>query len=508
MPPTTLSDQTLELGRPIRLTRRFAVVGGAVMLLAGAALAYHLRASSMEQLELMGERNNLDLTTAFGNSIWPKFAGFVNRAHRMSPQRIRRHPRTRALRKSVAGLMAGTPVLKVKLYDIRGLTVFSTDPKQIGIDYSANPRFLRALKKQSASKLEFREKFDAFSGRLRDRYVLSSYIPVRRGGTGPIEGVVEIYSDVTAFHQFVVRNGLVQGAVIVASLAAVYLMLLFSVWYAERRMRRHHERSLVLSRNVMQAEAASRAKSEFLANMSHELRTPLNAIIGLSEIMRVEAHGPIGAASYKEYAGNIHDSGSRLRDVINDVLDLARLDSDDIRVGDTWVDTGAILGAANQAVRDEAGERGIDIIVGNASGIPKIRTDEARGFDIVRHLLSNALKFTEAGGRIELSHAHDPETGSVTISISDTGIGMRPEDIPLALAPFGQVDGSLSRKYEGTGLGLPLAMRLTELLGGELTLQSAPGAGTTVRIRLPVNGPPETASGDETETIPGHAAAA
>lgn len=503
-----MPDQNLELGRPIRLTRRFAVVGGAIMLLAGAALALHLRAASMEQLELMGERNNLDLTTAFGNSIWPKFSRFVSGAHRMSPRRIRRHPRTRALRKSVAGLMAGTPILKVKLYDIRGMTVFSTDTTQIGADYSGNPRFLRALKEKSASKLEFRKTFDAFSGPLRDRYVLSSYIPVRRGGTGPIEGVVEIYSDVTGFHQFVIRNGFVQGAVIVAALAAVFALLLLAVWYAERRMRRHQERSLMLSRNVMQAEAASQAKSEFLANMSHELRTPLNAIIGLSEVMHMEVHGPIGTVSYKEYAGNIHDSGTRLRDVINDVLELARLDSDDVAVADTWIDPGAILSGACDAVLDEARDQGIGIIVDAGSGAPEIRTDEARVSDILRHLLSNALKFTKAGGRIELGISHLPDTGSVTIVVTDTGIGMRPEDIPLALAPFGQVDGSLSRKFEGTGLGLPLAKRMTELLGGELTIQSTPGAGTTVQIRLPVNGPPETAIGDDMETNPGQAAAA
>ncbi len=483
-----MADHGLKLGEPIRLTRRFAVICAAVVLTAGATLAILDRATAIDQLTRMAERNNADLTTAFGNSIWPEFTTFVNGAHQLTPDQIRTHPRTAELHRAVVRLMRGTPVLKVKLYDVRGLTVFSTEPGQIGSDYGRNPRFLKAIDGDFATKLEFRETFNSIAATLQNRYVLSSYVPVRpQNGAGPVEGVVEIYSDVTEFHALILRQGMIHAAFNAAALTAVFLLLLISVWYAEKLIRRHHARNIALVRNVARAEAASRAKSEFLANMSHELRTPLNAVIGMSQVIESEYFGPIAVGKYKEFATDIHDAGAHLLAIIDDVLDFARVEAGKVEIHVAPVDAAAVVGSACKLMTETARAGEIDMTVALAPGLPPVRTDPTKFQQIVINVLSNALKFTPAGGSVHVSLARAAAAGSIAVTVTDTGIGIREEDMPLAMAPFGQVDASLTRSFDGTGIGLPLSKRLAELLGGTLEVRSEWGVGTTVEITLPIS---------------------
>ena len=499
-----MADHGLKLGEPIRLARRFAVVCAAVVLAAGATLAYLDRATAIEQLTRMAERNNVDLTIAFGNSIWPEFMTFVNDAHRLTPDQIRTHPRTADLHRAVVRLMRGTPVLKVKLYDVRGLTVFSTEPGQIGGDYGSNPRFLEAFNGGFATRLQFRETFNSISAPLQDRYVLSSYIPVRpQDGAGPIEGVVEIYSDVTEFHAHIMRQGLIHAAINAAMLAAVFLLLLASVWYAERLIRRHHARNIALVRNVARAEAASRAKSEFLANMSHELRTPLNAVIGMSQVIESEYFGPIAVGKYKEFATDIHDAGAHLLAIIDDVLDFARVETGKVEIHVAPVDAASVVGSACKLMAEIARAGEIEMTVALPPGLPPIQTDPTKFRQIVINVVSNAVKFTPAGGRVHVSLTRAATGGSISVTVTDTGIGIREEDMPLVMAPFGQVDASMSRSFDGTGLGLPLSKRLAELLGGTLEVRSELEVGTTVEITLPAKPAParaESPADDESVT--------
>lgn len=479
----------VKLDEPIRLTRRFAVVSASVVFITAVALSYHQRSSSMDQLTRMAERNNIDLTTAFGNSIWPRFSSFANGAHRLTREQIQNHAQTAELQEAVAELMTGTPVLKVKLYDTRGLTIFSTEPSQIGKNNRLNPRFLKALNGDFGTKLEFRKTFNSISAPVSDRYVLSSYVPIRLGSVSArVEGVVEIYSDVTEFHALVSHQGLVQIAGVTIALTTVFVLLLISVWYAERLLRRHHARSIDLAKNVAKAEAANQAKSEFLANMSHELRTPLNAVIGLSEIIRTELYGPVGDDKYKEFADHIFVAGTHLLEVINDVLDLAKVEAGKSAVNAVSIDPATVVNSVCELMSERAKLEEVSVTVECLPGLPQIQSDPGKLRQIVLNLLSNALKFTPAGGSVKVSLARAAVAESIAITVTDTGIGIRAEDIPLAMASFGQVDASHSREFEGTGLGLALSKKLAELLGGTLNIQSEPGVGTSVEIILPING--------------------
>jgi signal transduction histidine kinase len=234
-----------------------------------------------------------------------------------------------------------------------------------------------------------------------------------------------------------------------------------------------------------EAEAANLAKSEFLANVSHELRTPLNAVIGFSEIMRDALMGPIDNR-YREYAQDIHDSGQHLLRLIGDVLDLSKIGAGRLELHDEPVDLGQLLQTCHRLISERARESRVAVEIDLARDLPVVLADPLRLKQIMLNLLSNAVKFTPDGGRVTARAAPDAE-GGVTVTFADSGIGMTPQDIQVALQPFRQVDNAMSRRYEGTGLGLPLAKQLTELHGGVLEITSEPEVGTTARVRLPAS---------------------
>jgi signal transduction histidine kinase len=230
------------------------------------------------------------------------------------------------------------------------------------------------------------------------------------------------------------------------------------------------------------AELASRAKSQFLANMSHELRTPLNAIIGFSEVLASD----LAAAERNrvEYARDIHSSGAHLLQIINEILDLSKIEAGKLELELEPVSVGGVVAACCRLVAERAAEAGLTIDVAAALDLPTLKADEHKLKQVVLNLLSNAVKFTPSGGSISIRAAVEGE--ALVIAVSDTGIGIAEGDIPKALAPFIQLDSTLARRYPGTGLGLSLSKSLVELHGGEFRLDSALGQGTTVTLRFPL----------------------
>jgi len=243
------------------------------------------------------------------------------------------------------------------------------------------------------------------------------------------------------------------------------------------------EQERALRTALRQAEIANKMKAAFLAAMSHELKTLLNAVLGFSEIIRDEVLGPVGNESYRDYAGDIHKSGAKLLSVINDVLDVSRLEGGLLSI-ETRPES--VRDVAEQAISRARNlthdQRRIALDI--PDGMPSLDVDPRRLSQALGNLLANALKFTPEGGHIGFG-VHMAHDGGVQLLVEDTGIGMEPETIAAALESFRQVDGSLARRFEGTGLGLSLAKALAELHGGALAVKSAVGEGTTVTITLP-----------------------
>jgi signal transduction histidine kinase len=234
-----------------------------------------------------------------------------------------------------------------------------------------------------------------------------------------------------------------------------------------------------------EAETADRTKSEFLANMSHELRTPLNAVLGFSEVMLSEHFGPLGSDRYRGYARDIHDSGSHLLHIINDVLDLSKAASGKLELVEDWFDVREMIDAVCRLIHPSVEEGKLSLAVHMAPGDLSIYADERMLKQMLLNLLSNACKFTPAAGRIECSVSVD--AAGMRFTVADTGIGIPAEDLERVLQPFIQVDSSSTRRHQGTGLGLALVKIMAELHGGTLGLHAAPDRGTIAAVMLPLN---------------------
>lgn len=233
------------------------------------------------------------------------------------------------------------------------------------------------------------------------------------------------------------------------------------------------------------AELANASKSQFLANMSHELRTPLNAIIGFSEVMNGELFGPMENERYKDYVGDIHKSSSHLLSLINDILDLSKIEADRYELYEEELDVPEVVASCERMMRHRSEEAGVNLTVTVDDGLPLLMADKRALRQIMLNLVSNAVKFTPKGGSIQLAAFLEPDQ-RMAFRVTDTGVGMAKKDIPIALEPFRQI-GKDSNIYstEGTGLGLPLTRALARMHGATLVIESEPGEGTTITVRMP-----------------------
>ncbi|MFQ5466702.1 MAG: ATP-binding protein [Kiloniellaceae bacterium] len=258
------------------------------------------------------------------------------------------------------------------------------------------------------------------------------------------------------------------------------LILGYHVKYMLRAARLERE----IRDSMCAVQEASVAKSQFLANMSHELRTPLNAIMGFSEVMLEERLGPVGTPKYLAYAKDINQSANHLLQIINDILDISKIESGNFDLKKSRFRLDRCVDAVVRLVGGRAEEDGVTIRLDLAPDLPPLWGDQLRTKQILLNLISNAVKFTPGGGTVTID-ARLVEGEGLRIGVSDTGIGIPLDEIDKALSLFGQVDGGLNRKFEGTGLGLPLAKLIAERLGGSMTLESAPGAGTRATLSFP-----------------------
>ncbi len=298
-----------------------------------------------------------------------------------------------------------------------------------------------------------------------DREVLLTRAPLEHEQEVPLSDGTTITALVTRFPIFDALGGVTMIGAIATDISA----------------RKRFEQDLSLAKEA--AEVASRAKTQFLANMSHELRTPLNSIIGFTELMREEVFGPLGHAKYREHVTDVLSSGRALLHLLSEILDVSRIEAGRMTLSEGWCDPLSILQEVTAALEQRAREGGIALRV-DTRPVPELYADAQRVRQILANLLSNALKFTHAGGEVTVRGRLDP-LGRIVLEVVDTGIGIAEDKLELAMSVFGQIEDPLTRTREGAGLGLPLSRRLAELHGARLEIESRVGAGTQVRVVFP-----------------------
>ncbi len=307
------------------------------------------------------------------------------------------------------------------------------------------------------------------------------------------EVVLEIFFDVTSNSRTLGIFQYFSTGFIIVIFTLLYVTLVYTSRHAEKIIEKQHETNIDLAAAKASAESENQQKSQFLGNISHELRTPLNAIIGFSEIIRDEVMGPLVNEQYKNYIRDIHSSGVYLLSLINDILDYSKAEAGKLDIEYEEIDLTKLILSSLRLQEPRAKTAEVEL----AKELPQehllVRSDAKRLRQILLNVLSNAVKFTPAGGQVKISAWRNlQDHQNLSIEVKDTGIGIAPKDIAKALSPFGQVDSELSRKYEGTGLGLPLTKKFIELLGGQLKLTSEINKGTIVTIILPINNDPKS----------------
>ena len=505
------------------LLRYFSLTSAVVVVIATFGVISLYRHVAVDDIVAAAESDNAGLAQSFADEIWPAFATHFLAVDGTDLKGLRTSVETAALHLSLESLTRGLPVLKVRIYTAGGQLAYSTWVEEIGDTPAEVSEPLRAaMAGVASSALVDRPDYVMPSGDLEARYLVETHLPIL-DDKGRLQGIFELHTDVTDL--MVGIRETISGMVlaILLAFAALYGALYLIVRRADRILKdQYHD--LLSSREKLQArndelqreiaeririekalisanraaEAANRAKSEFLANMSHELRTPLNAVIGFSDTMLDGIFGQIRNRKYVEYIRDIGGAGRHLLAVINDILDLSKIEAGEETLEESEFDVGESIASCRALVEAWAEKAEIELTTALPEP-PILLFADARKFrQILLNLVSNAIKFTPAGGVVGIKAWRDTAQACV-VEVNDTGIGMDPADIPKALAIFGQVDSGLARQFEGTGLGLPLAKRFADLHGAELEIDSQLGAGTTVTVRFAPSRTRQPGNGPESE---------
>ncbi|MCD6034573.1 MAG: sensor histidine kinase [Rickettsiales bacterium] len=423
------------------------------------------------------------LADAFDTLIWKKHATAIHELEGKPPSAWESSEDLILLKKRTSVIISAVQLTQFTLYTPSQVTIYTNTQWSLPFfDDASKVDFRNAVSGTMSYHIIQNVSFKNKQNEDKEGNLLHILIPLKNDA-GATEAVLRIVYDISVVdanlsHYHYLFVGIVSAISIIC-----YFLIHILVSRAQAMIAKQSEINKELQEAKARAEHESREKSKFLANVSHELRTPLNAIIGFSDIIKDEVMGPIGNQQYKDYILDINNSGVHLLSLINDILDYSKAEAGKLEVDVVDVDLTKIIKNSMRLVLPRAKEAQVKLIENIPDKHIIMTADPKRIKQVLLNLLSNSVKFTPEQGEVKLSAWE--RDGKITIEVADTGIGISAKDIAKAMSTFGQVDSSLSRRYEGTGLGLPFSKKLVEMMNGEFHLKSEEGLGTTVTLTFP-----------------------
>jgi two-component system cell cycle sensor histidine kinase PleC len=390
--------------------------------------------------------------------------------------------------------LAARPLLKVRVLSLDDQVLFDSDESLMIVENTSEVKKAIEsvdLKGNNDRIIKIKSREIKSAKGVESKVLYSVTIPIfvnrevsakNQAAADNAKGMIEFFYDIDHHYKMLTLAEYLITVLLALVITPIVWLLVFSSKKVEELIEKQQEASLELANAKAIAESESKAKSQFLANVSHELRTPLNAIIGFSEIINSEAMGPVANEKYKEFVHDIHASGVHLLSLINDILDFSKAEENKLQIDFEQVDLTKTVKICLRMMLPRAEEAKVQLVDEVPTEHVIIMADTKRTKQIVLNLLSNAVKFTPEGGQVITKIWKNMDNNSVVLQIKDSGVGMVAQDLARALSPFGQVENKLSKRFEGTGLGLPLTKRLIELMHGNFDIQSEPSLGTTVTI--------------------------
>ncbi len=476
--------------------RVFALISLIVVVGFVAISGTLFRDVAMENVRDIIERNNKSIAEGYIESVWKEYSKVIAVFNSNSAEKNKSDSE---LQKSLQNFGLDTvnyfkkmPVLRVNIYNSAGTLLLTSNVvagKVINANFaSPDIKFIQSQFRRTIAVSQVIDKVPLQND--EQAIILQTLLPIiisemKDGVAARSEGVIELLADLSTTQENL-TNAQLMGSIYVIGFFLLYLGFLFIMARrAEVIITKQHETNVELASAAAIAQSENRDKSQFLANISHELRTPLNAIIGFSEIIKNNSAKAMDEETLDGYINDIHTSGVHLLSLINDILDYSKAEAGKLEMEVTEVNLNKLVHNCVRLVTPRAEAAQVGLVEALPKEVLNISTDSKKFKQILLNLLSNAIKFTPAGGEVRITAWANINDDTYMFEVRDSGIGIAPKDISRAMAPFGQVDNALSRKYEGTGLGLPLTKKFVELMGGKFEIESEVGVGTTIRFSVP-----------------------
>jgi two-component system cell cycle sensor histidine kinase PleC len=453
------------------------------LVVAGGFAFHHVATSSLSQII---ERDSATVVQGYNNIVWQKHRVNMLPLTAGDPQALRGNPLVAEFAQDTVRYFQNMPLARVNIYSSSGVLLMTANINSAEKWASANPSpdanfVLEAIR---GGRIVSRVSTASLQG-LTDATIMQTLVPLQSPSGQGVELALEVLSNVTGPWDDL-QKFQIYGTIAISLTFIVFLsILLYAAAKSENIISKQHEMNAELIAVAANAKAENQEKSQFLANVSHELRTPLNAIIGFSDIIKNEVVLDMEGGKYGEYINDINSAGVHLLSLINDILDYSKAEAGKLELEVSEINANKLIQNCIRLVTARAESGQVNLIDASPKEPVILITDGKKFKQVMLNLLSNAVKFTPPGGDVRVSVWHDLNDDGYTFEVRDTGIGISPKDIAQAMAPFGQVDNALSRKYEGTGLGLPLTKKFIELMGGKFNIASKVDSGTTIAFTLP-----------------------